>query len=147
MLVRFSLQVWTPKQEIVRIIPKRGGGMGDHGWIRLLVRLVCTDMHIDRQTGVTGTRHQRVTLWTVPVLVEADRDGDASPGAVSGPDMNADLRMQAQRCWKCGRSLPGAERSSDSCGEWNRIIRQGFQTDPERRILVLDISDPAYPWT
>jgi hypothetical protein len=80
------------------------------------------------------------------MFVDENRDGDAFPGTLYAPESEADLRMQAQRCWKCGRTLPDAVRSSDGCGEWYRIIWRWSQTDPERHVLVLDISDPTYPW-
>jgi len=138
--------VWTPKPNTVKIKPE-GGEMSEHGSGRMLIRLVCTDMYIDQRTGAKSARHQQVRLAQLPVYLEAEQDSHAlQRGAVYARNGHPNLQRRAQRCWKCGRNLPTAERPSNDCRDWNRIIRQWFQTDPEPRVLVLDISDPTYPW-
>ena len=52
---------------------KRGSG-------RQFIRVVCTDMYIDRQTGLRCARHQQFRLGRLPVFVEKDQDGNALPG-------------------------------------------------------------------
>jgi hypothetical protein len=44
--------------------------MSEHGSGRMLIRLVCTDMYIDQQTGVKSARHQQVRLAQLPVYLE-----------------------------------------------------------------------------
>ena len=119
---------------------KRGSG-------RRFIRVVCTDMYIDRQTGISGARHQQFRLGRLPVSVEKDKNGNALPGTEYvgyPPDAQVDPRT-AQRCPKCGRALPAARRA-DEGGVWSRIVRHWLKTDPQRSVLVVDISDPIYSW-
>ena len=123
--------------------------MGKRGSGRLFIRVVCTDMYIDRQTGIRCARHQQFRLGRLPVFVEKDQDGNALPGTehVGYPqDAHVNPRMPAHRCPKCGRALPGAARYSDEGGAWSRIIRHWLDAGPKRPVLVVDISDPAYSW-
>ena len=88
--------------------------MSKRGSRRLFIRVVCTDMYIDRQTGIRCARHQQFRLGRLPVFVEKDQDGNALPGTEYvgyPPDAHVNPRMPAQRCPKCGRALPGAARS------------------------------------
>jgi hypothetical protein len=115
---------------------------------RLFIRVVCTDMYIDRQTGIRCARHQPFRLARLPVFVEQDQDGNAVPGTESigyAPDAHVNPRT-AQRCPKCGRALPAAPRCSDQGGAWSRIVRHWLDAHPKRSILVVDISDPIYSW-
>ena len=57
--------------------------MSKHGSGRLFIRVVCTDMYIDRQTGIRCARHQQFRLGRLPVFVEKDQDGNALPGTES----------------------------------------------------------------
>ena len=123
--------------------------MGKHRSGRLFIRVVWTDMYIDRQTGIRCARHQQFRLGRLPVFVEKDQDGNALPGTESvgyPPDAHVNPRMPAQRCPKCGRSLPGVARHSDEGGVWSRIVRHWLDSDPKRSVLVVDISDPVYSW-
>jgi hypothetical protein len=123
--------------------------MGKRGSERLFIRVVCTDMYIDRQTGVRCARHQQFRLGRLPVFVEKDQDGNALPGTEYvgyHPDAQVNPRMPARRCPKCGRALPAAARYSDEGGVWSRIVRCWLDADPKRSVLVVDISDPAYSW-
>jgi hypothetical protein len=123
--------------------------MGKRGSERLFIRVVCTDMYINRQTGIRGARHQQFRLGRLPVFVEKDQDGNALPGTEYvgyPPDAYVNPRMPARRCPKCGRALPGAARYSDEGGVWRRIVRHWLNTNPERSVLVVDISDPIYSW-
>jgi hypothetical protein len=54
--------------------------MSNHASRRKFIRVVCTDMYIDRQTGIRGARHQQFILGRLPVFVEKDQDGNALPG-------------------------------------------------------------------
>ena len=119
---------------------KRGSG-------RIFIRVVCTDMYIDQQTGTRGSRHQQFRLSRLPVSVEKDQDGNALPGteSIGYPEDVHVIPRTAQRCPKCGRALPGAARSSDG-GVWTRIVRHCLKTNPKRSVLVVDISDPVYSW-
>jgi hypothetical protein len=122
--------------------------MSNHASRRKFIRVVCTDMYIDRQTGIRGARHQQFRLGRLPVFVEKDQDGNAVPGTeyVGYPaDVHVSPRT-AQRCPKCGRALPGAARCSDEGGGWSRIVRHWLHTNPECSVLVVDISDPIYSW-
>jgi hypothetical protein len=122
--------------------------MSKNGSGRLFIRLVCTDMYIDRQTGTRCARHQQFRLGRLPVFVEKDQDGNALPGTESvghTPDTHLNPRT-AQRCPKCGRALPALARYSDDGGVWSRIIRRCLDADPKRSVLVVDISDPVYSW-
>jgi hypothetical protein len=56
--------------------------MSKHGSRRLFIRVICTDMYIDRQTGVRCARHQKFRLGRLPVFVEKDEDGNAVPDTV-----------------------------------------------------------------
>ena len=40
--------------------------MGKHGPKHLFIRVVCTDMYIDRQTGMRCARHQKFRLGRLP---------------------------------------------------------------------------------
>jgi hypothetical protein len=116
---------------------------------RPFIRVVCTDMYIDRQTGVRCARHQQFRLGRLPVFVEKDQDGNALPGTEYvgyRPDAHVNSRMPARRCPKCGRPFPGASRSPDEGGVWSRIVRRWLDADPKCSVLVVDISDPAYSW-
>jgi hypothetical protein len=120
--------------------------MSKHGSRRLFIRVVCTDMYIDRQTGSRCARHQQFRLGRLPVFVEKDQDGNAVPGTEHvgyPPDAHVNQRT-AQRCPKCGRALPVPARYSDDGGVWSRIVRRWLDTHPERSVLVVDISDPVY---
>lgn len=122
--------------------------MSKHGSGRLFIRVVCTDMYIDRQTGIRCARHQKFRLGRLPVFVEKDQHGNALPGTESvgyPPDADVNPRI-AQRCPKCGRALPGAARYSAEGGAWSRIIRHWLDVNPKRSVLVVDISDPIYSW-
>jgi hypothetical protein len=122
--------------------------MGKHGSENLFIRVVCTDMYIDRQTGLRCARHQQFRLGRLPVFIEKDRDGNSLLGTeyVVYPRTRTLTRMPAQRCPKCGRPFPGAARFSDEGGAWSRIIRHWLDAGPKRPVLVVDISDPAYSW-
>lgn len=123
--------------------------MSKHGSGRLFIRVVCTDMYIDRQTGLRCARHQQFRLGRLPVFIEKDRDGNSLPGTEYvgyPPDVHVNPRLPAQRCPKCGRPFPGAARYSDEGGPWSRIIRHWLDAGPKRPVLVVDISDPAYSW-
>ena len=123
--------------------------MSKNGSGRLFIRLVCTDMYIDWQTGTRCARHQKFRLGRLPVFVEQDQDGNALPGTEYigyPPGAHLNPRMPAQRCPKCGRALPGAARYSEEGGAWSRIVRHWLKVDPERSVLVVDISDPVYSW-
>ena len=54
--------------------------MSKRGSRRRFIRVVCTDMYIDRQTGLRCARHQQFRLGRLPVFVEKDQDGNALPG-------------------------------------------------------------------
>jgi CO/xanthine dehydrogenase Mo-binding subunit len=54
--------------------------MSKNGSRRLFIRVVCTDMYIDRQTGTRCARHQQFRLGRWPVFVDKDQDGNALPG-------------------------------------------------------------------
>jgi hypothetical protein len=120
---------------------KRGSG-------RLFIRVVCTDMYIDRQTGIRGARHQQFRLSLLPVFVEKVQARNALPGTevVGYPSDVPHIPRTAQRCPKCGRALPGAARRSDDGGAWSGIVRHWLKTKPKRSVLVVDISDPVYSW-
>jgi hypothetical protein len=123
--------------------------MSKHSSGHLFIRVVCTDMYIDRQTGIRCARHQKFRLGRLPVFVERDQDGNALPGTEYvgyPPDAHVNPRLPAQRCPKCGRALPAAARYSDQGGVWRRIVRHWLDAGPERSILVVDISDPVYTW-
>ena len=79
------------KPETVRIMPK-GGDMSEHDSRHLLIRLVCTDMYINRQTGVTSARHQQVRLAQLPLYVTVHTPGRARYLAHAGPAL---LEMRA----------------------------------------------------
>jgi hypothetical protein len=122
--------------------------MSKRGSRHLFIRVVCTDMYIDRQTGLRCARHQQFRLGRLPVLVEKDQDGNALPGTEYvgyRPDAHVNQHMPARRCPKCGRPMPGAARYSD-VGVWSRIVRRWLDANPKRSVLVVDISDPAYSW-
>jgi hypothetical protein len=126
----------------------KGGEMSKRGSGRLFIRVICTDMYINRQTGIRGARHQQFRLGRLPVFVEKDQDGNALPGTESvgyPPDTHFNPRT-AKRCQKCGRALPGPARYSEEGGAWRRIVRHWLDTGPEQSVLVVDISDPAYSW-
>jgi hypothetical protein len=81
--------------------------MSKYGSRRLFIRVVCTDMYIDHQTGTRCARHQQFRLGRLPVFVEEDQDGIALPGTeyVGYPsDGHVNQRMPAHRCPKCGRA-------------------------------------------
>ena len=123
--------------------------MSKHGSGRLFIRVVCTDMYIDRQTGIRCARHQQFRLGRLPVFVEKDQEGNALPGTeFVGYHLDARVnpRMPARRCPKCGRAFPGPARSPDEGGVWSRIVRRWLDADPKPSVLVVDISDPAYSW-
>jgi hypothetical protein len=123
--------------------------MGKRGSGSLFIRVVCTDMYIDRQTGVRCARHQQFRLGRLPVFVQKDQHGNALPGTEYvgyHPDTRLNQRMPAGRCPKCGRPLPAAARYSDEDGVWSRIVRRWLDANPTRSVLVVDISDPAYSW-
>jgi hypothetical protein len=122
--------------------------MSKRGSRRRFIRVICTDMYINRHTGIRGARHQQFRLGRLPVFVEKDQDGNALPGTEYigyPPDAQVNPRT-AQRCPKCGRALPEATRYSDAGGAWRRIVRHWLDTDPKRSLLVVDISDPVYSW-
>lgn len=126
----------------------QGGEMSKHGSGRLFIRVVCTDMYIDRQTGIRCARHQQFRLGRLPVFIEHDQDGNAVPGTEYvgySPDAHVNPRT-AQRCPKCGRALPAGPRYSDEGGAWSRIVRHWLDAHPKRSVLVVDISDPVYSW-
>jgi hypothetical protein len=115
----------------------------------LFIRVVCTDMYIDRQTGMRCARHQKFRLGRLPVFVEKDQDGNPLAGTEYigyPPERHVNPPVPAQRCPKCGRALPGAARYSVEGGAWNRLVRQWLKKHPKRSVLVVDISDPAYSW-
>jgi hypothetical protein len=121
---------------------KRGSG-------RLFIRVVCTDMYIDRQTGTRCARHQKFRLGRLPVFVEEDQHGNAVPGTEHvgyPPDAYINPPMPAHRCPKCGRALPGVPQYPDEGGAWSRIVRHWLNANPKRSVLVVDISDPIYSW-
>jgi hypothetical protein len=123
--------------------------MGKQGSRRLFIRVVCTDMYIDRQTGTRCARHQQFRLGRLPVFVKKDQDGNALPGTEYvgyPPDEHVNPRMPAHRCPKCGRVLPGAAGYFVEGGVWSRIVRRLLDADPERSVLVVDISDPVCSW-
>jgi hypothetical protein len=123
--------------------------MSKHRSGRLFIRVVCTDMYIDRQTGIKCARHQRFRLGRLPVFVERDQDGNALPGTEYvgyPPDAHLNPPTPARRCPKCGRALPEAGRCSDEGGAWGRIVRHWLDANPKRSVLVVDISDPIYSW-
>lgn len=123
--------------------------MSRHGSGRLFIRVVCSDMYIDRQTGISGARHQQFRLGKLPVYVEKDQDGNALPGTEYvgyPPDTHLNPPTPARRCPTCGRALPGAERHSLVGGAWSRIVQRWLKTGPKRSVLEVDISDPAYSW-
>ena len=122
--------------------------MSKHGSGRLFIRVVCTDMYIDRQTGIRCARHQQFRLGRLPVFIEQDQDGNAVPGTEYvgySPDAHVNPRT-AQRCPKCGRAWPAGPRYSDEGGAWSRIVRHWLDAHPKRSVLVVDISDPVYSW-
>ena len=122
--------------------------MGKHGPKHLFIRVVCTDMYIDRQTGMRCARHQKFRLARLPVFVEKDQDGNAVPGTEYvgyPPDAHVNQRT-AQRCPKCGRALPAAPRYSDESETCRRVVRHWLDAHPKRSVLVVDISDPVYSW-
>jgi hypothetical protein len=122
--------------------------MSKHGSRRLFIRVICTDMYIDRQTGVRCARHQKFRLGRLPVFVEKDEDGNAVPDTVHvgyPPDARLNQRT-AERCPKCGRALPAAPRYSDEGEAWRRVVRHWLDAYPKRSVLVVDISDPVYSW-
>src|SRR5215218_5745246 len=111
--------------------------MGKRGSGRLFIRVICTDMYINRQTGIKGARHQQFKLGRLPVFVEKDQDGNALPGTeyIGYPsDARVDPRT-AKRCPQCGRALPGTTRNPDEGGAWRRIVRHWLNTQPERSVL------------
>ncbi len=123
--------------------------MGKRGSKHLFIRVVCTDMYIDRQTGMRCARHQKFRLGRLPVFVEKDQDGKVLPGTecIGYPrDPHVIRPVPAQRCAKCGRALPAGARYSDEGGAWSRIVRQWLKAHPKRSVFVVDISDPAYSW-
>jgi hypothetical protein len=123
--------------------------MSKYGSRRLFIRVVCTDMYIDRQTGIRCARHQQFRLGRLPVFVEKDQDGRASPGTVYvGYPLDARVSppRPAQRCPKCGRALPPAAPYTEEGRTWSRIVRRWLSTKPKDSVLVVDISDPAYSW-
>ena len=121
--------------------------MSKHRSGRLFIRVVCTDMYIDRQTGIKCRRHQQFRLGRLPVFVEKDQDGNALPGTeYVGYPQDPHVNPPAQRCPKCGRALPGAARYSEDGGGWRRIVRHWLDANPKRSVLVVDISNPAYSW-
>ena len=82
---------------------KRGSG-------RLSIRVVCTDMYIDRQTGVRCARHQQFRLGRLPVFVEKDQEGNALPGTEYvgyHPDARVNPRMPSQALPKMRAGVPG----------------------------------------
>jgi hypothetical protein len=121
--------------------PEKGLGdeMSKRDSRRLFIRVVCTDMYIDRQTGTKCARHQKFRLGRLPVFVEKDQDGNALPGTECvgyPPDAYVNPPMPAQRCPKCGRTLPQAPRYSDEGGgAWSRIVRHWLDADPNARFL------------
>ena len=123
--------------------------MSKHGSGRLFIRVVCTDMYIDRQTGIRCARHRQFRLGKLPVFVEKDQGGKALPGTEYvgyPPDAYVNPPTPARRCPTCGRALPGAEGNSQGSRAWSRIVRHWLKTGPKRSVLVVDISDPAYSW-
>jgi hypothetical protein len=122
--------------------------MSKHRSGRLFIRVICTDMYLDRQTGISGARHQQFRLGRLPVLVEKDQDGNTLPGTeYVGYPRDPRTNPPAQRCPKCGRALPGAARhADDKGGALSRIVRHFLDTKPKRSVVVVDISDPAYSW-
>lgn len=122
--------------------------MSKNGSRRLFIRVVCTDMYIDRQTGTRCARHQQFRLGRWPVSVEKDQDGNALPGTeYVGYPRDPHANPPAPRCPKCGRALPGAARySDDDGGAWSRIVKHWLNANPKRSVLVVDISDPSYSW-
>jgi hypothetical protein len=123
--------------------------MSKHGSGLLFIRVICTDMYIDRHTGIRGARHQQFRLGKLPVYVEKDEDGNAVPGSEYigyRPDAQVNPPTPARRCPTCGRAFPGPERNSRGLGAWSRIVRHWLKTSPKRSVLVVDISDPAYSW-
>jgi hypothetical protein len=140
-------RLWKPSWS--RAALGKGGKMSKRDSGRLFIRVVCTDMYIDRQTGVRCARHQQFRLARLPVFVEKDQDGNALPGSESvgyRPDAHVNPRTPARRCPKCGRPFPGAARSPDEGGVWSRIVRRWLHAEPKCSVLVVDISDPAYSW-
>jgi hypothetical protein len=118
---------------------------------RLFIRVICTDMYINRYTGTQGARHQQFRLGRLPVFVEQDQDGNALPGTeyVGYPPGVHIYPRTVRRCPQCGRAFPGApvpERYSDEERAWRRIVRHWLNTQPKRSVLVVDISDPTYSW-
>ena len=84
--------------------------MSKRGSRRRFIRVVCTDMYIDRQSGLRCARHQQFRLGRLPVFVEKDQDGNALPGTEYvgyHPDAHVNQHMPARRCPKCGRPMPG----------------------------------------
>jgi hypothetical protein len=123
--------------------------MDKQGSEGLFIRVVCTDMYIDRRTGIRGARHQKFRLAKLPVIVEKDKDGNALPGTEYvgyPPDADLNHPTPARRCPTCGRALPGAARNWVEGRAWSLIVRRWLKTGPKRSVLVVDISDPAYSW-
>ena len=82
--------------------------MSKHGSGRLFIRVVCTDMYIDRQTGIRCARHQQFRLGRLPVFIEQDQDGNAVPGTEYvgySPDAHVN------------RAQPSAAQNADGRGQ------------------------------
>ena len=93
--------------------------MSKHGSGRLFIRVICTDMYIDRQTGIRCARQQQFRLGRLPVFVEIRSGRQYVTGTEYvgyPPDAHVYPRMPARRCPKCGRALPGAPRDPDEGG-------------------------------
>jgi hypothetical protein len=91
----------------------------------LFIQVVCTDMY---------ARHQKFRLGRLPVLVEKDQYGNVLPGTEHigyPPEKHRNPPVPAQRCPKCGRTLPGAARHSVEGGAWNRLVRQWLNKAPQ----------------
>ena len=116
---------------------------------RVFVKVVCTGgWYVDPESGERVARHERAVLGQYPVWVERDEDGEEVPGTEyfsSAPAANLNPRY-VFKCRECGRHVQGNTLYADQGGMWNRIIRHWLDTDPERRVLIVDISDPVYPW-
>ena len=122
--------------------------MSKHGSGRLFIRVVCTDMYIDRQTGIRCARHQQFRLGRLPVFIEQDQDGNAVPGTeyVGFPRRAREPAHRPSAAQNADGRGQRVRRYSDEGGAWSRIVRHWLDAHPKRSVLVVDISDPVYSW-